>query len=48
MSESACPACGQTSFELCEPVNVAEQHESYAPNDPQMQQSLTAAQPHQH
>lgn len=43
MSQSACPACGNTSLDMCESVDIAEQHSFYAPDDPNMQKDLTAA-----
>ena len=43
MSHSVCPACGGSALDFCESVDVAEQHKSYAPDNIQMQQDLTAA-----
>jgi len=43
MSQSECPACGRASFDLCESIDIVEQHRSYSPNDLQMQTDLTAA-----
>jgi hypothetical protein len=43
MNQQACPACEGTSLDLCESVDIEEQHSHYAPDDLQMQQDLTAA-----
>lgn len=43
MSELVCPACGRTGFDLCESVDVREQHKLYAPDDLQAQENLNSA-----
>lgn len=43
MSQPVCPACENDLFELCEPVNVEEQHKLYAPGDEATQHVLTEA-----
>lgn len=43
MSKPVCLACGNSELELCEFVDVAEQHRLYAPEDQEIQRALNAA-----
>ena len=43
MSQQVCPACYKCKFDLCEFVNVVEQHRLYAPENQETQDCLSAA-----